>query len=276
LGTHPEESLIFRKFLNIETMVNIMKSREDDGFPMNETDFDVLFDTYLKPLRSRNARRIFKVLFEERKFESLTTLDIQTKLGVLGIRLSKKEINGWLRSLLDAGLVLKDAERGKPTTLEYDGKYTFDMWRITEIGVKIAKNLPNIIEEPSRFEDELTFDRDKPPGLRTLGCSEEEFLFARMLRELFEAGGEMNRKELRRRLEPTDDDLNRVLSSRLNQLRGSTLIVQERRSLNLKSRLLSLLGLTSGDEVVYVLTEEGRQLARVLRCGEDVGHGSRL
>ena len=102
-----------------------------------------LLDIQIKPLRSRAARTIFHIFMEFKYDISLTTLDIERKLREIDVNLDKKEINGWLGSLLRAGLISKEKVRGKPTTFQYYEKYTFDLWKITHTGINVAKGLTN-------------------------------------------------------------------------------------------------------------------------------------
>jgi len=75
---------------------------------------DTLFEGPLKPLHSKNTRRIFEIFYQKRKYEHLTTYDIEKELDEQGLSINKKEINGWLVFLQNAGLILKMEKRGKP------------------------------------------------------------------------------------------------------------------------------------------------------------------
>jgi DNA-binding transcriptional ArsR family regulator len=277
------EKLIFRNFQNIKIVVKILKSDENNRSLFDETEFDALFDIYLRPLKSGNVRKIFKILVEGGAVGVLTTLDIQARLIERGLRLSKKEINGWLHSLNDAGLVEKGTERGKPTTIEYDDKYTFDLWRLTDLGEEISEGIPRILgKKPSFF----VADPEKSLGqiskidgegreltLRRLG---ELYMLERVLRELFRTGGELDGVSLMRRLKPAQIELNRLLSRYFNPSRGVNLISLRPRQRGFMMRLLNTLGLTSGKDSIYALTEDGERLARALWSVEDFGHQNRL
>lgn len=130
----------------------------EDFKPIKKDQMDHIFDKTLRPFWSKSARTIFKVLLDSDK-SHMTTLDIQDKIKKFNLRLSKKEINNWLTSLQDANYVSKEEERGKPTTIKYDGRYTFDLWKITKNGQNIAQNVAlfltkypyeNIIENNSK------------------------------------------------------------------------------------------------------------------------------
>ncbi len=102
---------------------------------------DQLFEVDLKPLKNTNARILYKIFLDSKKSKHLTTLDIQDKLKSTDLSLQKKEINAWLSSLQTAGLITKENIRGKPTTIQYHGRYTYDLWMLTEKGRDIAIKL---------------------------------------------------------------------------------------------------------------------------------------
>lgn len=248
-----------------------MKSGEECELHPGKIDFDTLFDI-LKPLRSKNARKIFKVLAEEKKVGSLTTLDIQTKLDEIGIMLSKKEINGWLHSLLTSGLASKEEERGKPTTIDYDDKYTFDLWRLTYLGTKIAEDLPNVlVTRPTLIESDVRkllkelAEIETDRRVRILRNIDELNMLIKMLLKLIETNGVLNKSKLIKSLEPSQNELDRLLSKYSNQDRGLTLMLRKPQKDDLKTKLLRFLRLSPSVDDRYVLTEEGRQFAEAFR-----------
>jgi hypothetical protein len=109
--------------------------------PLDIRSLDRLFEVDLKPLKNNNARILYKIFLDSKTSKHLTTLDIQDKLKTTDLMLQKKEINAWLSSLQSAGLITKENMRGKPTTIDYIGRYTYDLWRLTEKGREIAKKL---------------------------------------------------------------------------------------------------------------------------------------
>jgi len=134
-----------------------------EGIYFTDNYLDKLFEKYLKGFYSKNARQIFELMYESDE-KYLTTLDLQYSLKKLGINLNKKELNNWLNYLKDSKLVTKDEKRGKPTTIEYNDKYTFDLWKISDIGIKIGKLLPlfrNVIEKNTLLEHKNKFGDNK-------------------------------------------------------------------------------------------------------------------
>jgi DNA-binding HxlR family transcriptional regulator len=113
---------------------------------LKKEEMDKLFDDTIRPFWSKNARTIFKVLLDSDK-SHMTTLDIQDQIKKFDLNLSKKEINNWLTSLQEAKFVTKEDERGKPTTMEYNGRYTFDLWKATKYGQEITKKVVIFIDK---------------------------------------------------------------------------------------------------------------------------------
>jgi len=107
--------------------------QKDKSQPPNRDELEEIFEKTLRPLQSRNARHIFLIL-RDSETEYLTTYDMQPILVEQGNKLSKVELNNWLSALQEAGLVRKASERGKPTTLPYERRYTFDLWKLTKKG----------------------------------------------------------------------------------------------------------------------------------------------
>jgi hypothetical protein len=105
----------------------------DKSQPPNREELEEIFDKTLRPLQSRNARHIF-LLLRDTDQEHLTTYDMQPILEGQGNKLTKVELNNWLTALQDVGLVRKASERGKPTTVPYTRRYTFDLWKLTQKG----------------------------------------------------------------------------------------------------------------------------------------------
>jgi len=81
------------------------------------------------------------LVLRDSETEYLTTYDIQPILEQQGNKLSKVELNNWLSALLDAGLVQKAPERGKPTTRPYNRRYTYDLWKLSKKGRETASLL---------------------------------------------------------------------------------------------------------------------------------------
>ncbi len=231
---------------------------------LNEDKFGELFEKNLRPLKSKNARIIYNIFVEIKGVNFLTTLDLQTKLEGLGIRLSKKEINGWLRSLHDAGLITKEEDRGKPTTLDYDDKYTFDMWRLTPEGDEIAtgidylvkrKNASKILLSENVIDEINSLDQE----VRQQNLIMETDINLKCLKILSETGKALTIEEIREKLTP-EIVLIEIISSYLNQ--G---LIIENNTEGWFLKFLGFLGLSQKRRATFRLTEKGREFAERIR-----------
>lgn len=246
-------------------MVNLQKFRTE-GVVLDEKQLDTIFEIYIRPLKSKNARNIFKILVEQLDVEYLTTLDLQTKLLESEIDLSKKEINGWLCSLQDSGLISKGEHRGKPTTIEYEDKYTFDMWSPTSQGIKIAKSLDNFLGNKT---DTNLFNTDK--WMNTLTQKDKEtsqlmledlvnaYVQISALRALWMKKGSITIPELLGIITPTKRMFERIISIQSDHPLFNQIIKNSPNSLI--RRFIRILGLSLKDDKVVCLTSEGKKLA---------------
>jgi hypothetical protein len=218
------------------------------------TKYDHLFETILKPLRSKNARKIYTIFLEHVDVEYLTTFDIQNKLGP-SIKLSKKEINAWLMSLKLAGLIIKEETRGKPSTLRYDLKYTFDKWRLTENGAYLADdldmlNINNPRDEPLNTKISEPYTPFKQPDSKFLS----DYYGFTLLSRLTEDEALVSEEEIAGYMLPSKNVVRQVVSECLAQ---NYLTEINAAPMGLFQRLLARFGIVERS-VHYQLTEEGR------------------
>jgi DNA-binding transcriptional ArsR family regulator len=134
--------------MNIEIVVKI--SRSNNEVSQKRKEIDEIFEKTLRPIQSRNARNIYMVL-KDSETEYLTTYDMQLIMEEQGNKLSKVELNNWLSTLQDAGLVRKASQRGKPTSKPYTRRYTFDLWKLSQKGREISYKLETL-REKSRIQ----------------------------------------------------------------------------------------------------------------------------
>lgn len=225
---------------------------------LDQNLFDRLFEKAYKPFRSRNARNLFNIFIVEKEKEYLTTLDIQTHLDERGTDLSKKEINAWLRSLQQADLITKEQERGKPTTLAYDDKYTFDKWSLTETGLNVSEGLRELISGTLNGEQHLkTIRIDRRPVADSSALSKDDgsqqvnILQDLLLAELRRSDGKMQKNDLMKRLIPGKTKINHALSALIER---GLIDIKERDRGGFLTRVLVTLGLKTEDMEVH-LTE---------------------
>ena len=225
---------------------------------LDQNLFDRLFEKAYKPFRSRNARTLFNIFIVEKEKEYLTTLDIQTHLDEGGTDLSKKEINAWLRSLQQADLITKEQERGKPTTLAYDDKYTFDKWSLTETGLNVSEGLRELISGTLNGEQHpktIRIDRrplaDSSALSKDDGSQQVNILQDLLLAELRRSDGKMQKNDLMKRLIPGNAEIDHALSALIEQ---GLIDIKERDGGGFLTRVLVTLGLKTEDMEVH-LTE---------------------
>jgi DNA-binding HxlR family transcriptional regulator len=259
------EKLIFRIFLNIEMRVNLLENKDEFQI-RNEERLHELFDVQLRPLRSKNARTIYLIIVDMKNIPFLTTFDLQNKLKQMNIDLSKKEINGLLRSLQEASLITKEAERGKPSTTIYDDKYTFDKWYITPKGEEISKIVNSLIAgkiepiiSPSIETIEEIAVQNKITKKQIRDNIEQIYLYLTTLKGLHRKDGLISRDEIHDSLIPEEAACDRAVSSFLDK--GLIEAVEPPRTSGLRLWLYRMLGLSMGDDASFRLTKKGRSLA---------------
>lgn len=229
------------------------------------TKYDYIFETILKPLRSKNARKIYSTFLEHSDVEYLTTFDIQKKLQSQSIKLSKKEINAWLMSLKLAGLLIKEENRGKPSTLRYEKKYTFDMWRLTKRGAYLAGdldmlNINNQRGEPLNAKISEFYTPFKKPDSKFLS----DYYRFTLLSRLTEDEALVSEAEIAGYMLPSKN-VKQVISECLAQ---NYITEINAASMGLFQRLLARFGIVERS-VYYQLAEKGRsyiKTRKVSRC----------
>lgn len=244
-----------------------MKNSELERPFSSEDEFDDLFDRYLKPLKSKNARKIFKIIIEYGRDGPLTTLDVQDKLNIFEIKLDKKEINGWLSNLLVAGLISKEIQRGKPTTVKYENRYTFDLWRLTDIGVKFAQKLPMLLRDESAFLvnnpiiilEEMA-QKEKVTRELILRRLKELFIIIKALDILYKADMGLTQTEFFERLKLSQMDVEKVISTYSEK--HQPLFIKRLLKRGIRNSFLKIFGISGNVE--FSLSEEGRKLAENL------------
>jgi len=238
-------------------------------FNIDNKQFNELFEIRLRPFKSRNARVLFMILLDAGEVEYLTTLDMQTFLEKYGQQLSKKEINAWLRSLQEAGLIGKGSERGKPTIIEYDDKYTFDRWSLTSKGREIGESITYLLRTGEKPTTYFKTSKSSEINLKEVWTNldpswiEEVYFQFSCLHNLGIYGGTLNKRDLKEKVLDLDFKFEKALST----CRDSGLIDEDDSpaNTNLLSRFLSLFGLKPDGDVIFTITQKGRDLHEKLR-----------
>lgn len=244
---------------------NLLKNK-DEFQNRYEERLNELFDVQLRPLRSKNARTIYQIIVDMKNIPFLTTLDLQNKLKQMNIVLSKKEINGWLKTLQEAGLITKEAERGKPSTTIYDDKYTFDKWFITPKGEEISNVVNSLIAgkiesiiSPSIETIEEIAGENKITKKQRRDNIEQIYLYLTTLKGLHRTDSPISRDEIHDRLIPEEAACDRAISNFLDK--GLIEAVEPLRTSGLRLWLYRMLGLSKEDDASFRLTKKGRSLA---------------
>ncbi len=217
-----------------------------------------LFEGVLKPLHSKNARRIYEIFYQKRKFSHLTTHDIKNMLEVNGLSISKKEINSWLVSLQEAGLISKNEERGKPVASKYEDRYTFDLWKLTETGLIIGERLPRLMKKQSLSLPSLA---DLTPSM--IHELEDLYLTAKLLILLYDSGGQLNYRTVRNELAINREKL-AVYSWPDAAYSDKPLFEITFKPPSLKSKIFKLFGWVIEQDLSFKLSEEGKKIAETI------------
>lgn len=230
---------------------------------------DELFEVSLKPLKSRNARTLFNIFTSKREVNSLTSLDLQSNLATFEIDLSKKEINNWLHSLNEAGLIEKEEKRGKPTTMNYDDKYTFDLWSITPKGLEISEGIEDMLNGKERHPSITTLERiedvakQDPEAIKQiLNTIEETYIQLASLRSLLRANRAISLKEIKENITPKGKNLERAISSCIEQ--GFVEKIDPPQRSGLLPLFLRLIWFSRNEKTSFRLTKQGRITAKRL------------
>lgn len=248
-------------------MSNIVK--RDKSYFLNKNEMDDLFEQTLRPLQSANARLIFKILHDF-KGKYLTTLDMQDILKTYENNLSKKELNNWLSSLQEVNLVEKNNERGKPTTITYKRRYTFDLWKLTEKGERTAHSLYYFNEKYPRLDEEKTLEISSIIELKDLkeeGFIKIENLFVNI--KLFEAlknNSEIVLVDLSKTVGFTLEYLENYLTSSTS----SSFFKLTEEAPGLMNRIKNALGFRYFKKVKVTLSEEGKNKVAEIGLSQNI------
>ncbi|MBC8223134.1 hypothetical protein H8E65_00985 [Candidatus Bathyarchaeota archaeon] len=223
---------------------------------------DQLFEVDLKPLKNANARILYKIFLNSKKSKHLTTLDIQDLLKSTDLTLHKKEINAWLSSLQVAGLITKEHERGKPTTIDYVGRYTYDLWSLTEKGRDVAKVIEILsskktsLNHPENIVNGADFEETEIIS----GADSDEYtdqVTIQLLRAVLDSKDTVTLNELRERMSPSPEVLIELMSQgTLNGL----LKAKPVEPTSFRDKIFGYLGIHKRQKYRLEVTDKGRQI----------------
>ncbi len=222
---------------------------------VEKSELDTLFEGLLKPLHSKNARQIFETFYQNRAYEHLTTYDIEKELDEDGLSINKKEINSWLVSLQEAGLIVKMEGRGKPVRYTYDDRYTYDLWKLTETGLNAGQRLPTFMVDADKRLPHLT---ELTPNL--IHEMEDLYYTAKILVLLYEHNGSQNYADLKKQL-ALDSEKLAVYSWPDASHSEKPLFEIIVKPPTLRTKVFKLFGWVVEQDLSFKLTEEGRRVA---------------
>lgn len=210
-------------------------------------DLDQIFETYLKPMNSHNARLLFKILYDYRP-NFLTTLDLQSILKKYDQQLNKIELNNWLTTLMLSGLVEKSDYRGKPTTIRYDNRYTYDLWKVSLKGIEIGELMPLLIytiDSEKIIDKYCVFNDFKKKSLKLLATE-------KVVDYVKENDGEVSFSQLENKLKLNMHDLIAHFTNE-NKLNEKEIFSFSKKDETIFERILRLLGITSRESIMIKL-----------------------
>jgi hypothetical protein len=226
-------------------------------------ELDKLFDGLLKPLHSKNARHIFEIFYTNKEFEHLTTYDIEKTFNEQNLFMTKKEINAWLISLQEAELIHKFNERGKPVVSSYTNRYTFDLWRLSETGLKVGRKLLSFMEneKPGRIPKLVELNPE------IINEIEDIYFTSKILLLLYDHRGELSYSELRKQL-AVDREKLAVYSWPDASHSEKSLFEIKVKPLTFRAKIFKMLGWMQEQDLTFILTKEGWTMAESIISGK--------
>lgn len=243
-------------------MVADQMNTEDIADSLDINALDQLLEVDLKPLKNANARILYKIFLDSKTSKHLTTLDMQDKLKSTDITLHKKEINAWLSGLQSAGLITKEYERGKPTTLAYEGRYTYDLWSLTEKGRDVARKIEILSSKKTSLipPENIVYEADFEETEIISGAGSVEYtdqMTMKFLRAVIDSKGVVTLNELRERMSPSPEALMELMSQgTLNGLLKAKAV----ESTSFREKIFGYLGIHKRRKYLFEVTDKGRQI----------------
>jgi len=244
----------------------------DQAEPASKTgytkeDLDEAFEKTLRPLMSDSARLIYLTL-KESNGRNLTTLDMQNELKNHGVKLSKKELNNWLSSLQATGLVQKEPERGKPTTIQYNGKYTYDLWSLTEKGRETAQKLSIFTQKTPTLNNVKIVVKTGLPTPETITAGhirdlEKLYLLVKILSALRDKEKPTDTLSLSAKTGIRHEKIKEYIKAD-EDLSMKNLYLLDKKTPRLMDRILASLGLRETEIYNISLSPEGKKKAETL------------
>lgn len=246
-------------------MRNIVKRTENQG--LTAQNLDELFDGPLKPMNSENARLVYKIFFDAKE-QGITTVDIQHLLQDHHKEYSKKDLHNWLNDLMKAGLIKKESQRGKPTIIKYNGRYTYDLWRLTPEGYRIGRKIENFLGKYPNLNEQKIIEKTRIPELRELKSGDLEeiealYINSIVLSALNTFGGTTELKALAENTKLKPEPLRMFLETKIRST-PSPLYHLDEKPMGIVEKILMGLGLKTLKNYDVSLSPEGKKTAQSL------------
>ncbi len=246
-------------------MGNIVKRTENRG--LTTQNLDEIFDGPLKPMNSGNARLVYKIFFDA-KDQGLTTLDLQHLLQDHQREYSKKDLHNWLNDLMNVGLITKESRRGKPTMIEYNGRYTYDIWRLTPQGYKIGRKIEHFLGKYPNLNEWKTIQNTRIPKLQELKSSDLQeiealYINSTVLSALHTLGGLVELNELAKITKLSPKSLQTFLEAQTRSAQ-SPLYHLDEKPMGLVAKMMTGLGLKTMKKYCVSLSSKGKKTAQSL------------
>jgi len=246
-------------------MGNIVKRTENQG--LTTLNLDELFDGPLKPMNSENARLVYKMFFDA-KDKGLTTLDLQHMLKDHQRKYSKKDLHNWLNDLMNAGLITKESQRGKPTIIDYNGRYTYDIWRLTPQGYQIGRKIENFLGKYPNLNEQKTIEKTRLPELQELKSDDLEkiealYINSTALSTLRGLGDSTDLRTLAENTNLNPEHLYIFLETQIKST-SSPLYHLDEKPMGILAKMMMRLGLKPMKNYRVSLSSEGKKISRGL------------
>ena len=168
---------------------------------------------------------------------------------------------------MNAGLITKESERGKPTTVAYNGRYTYDIWRLTPQGYQIGRKIERFLGKYPNLNEQKTIEKTHIPSLQELKTGdlreiESLYLNSVILLALQKTGGQSNLKEISENTLIQPSPLRSFLETHIKSM-SPPLYQMNEKPTGIVEKILQKLGLSSVNFDVS-LSPEGKKTSEIL------------
>jgi hypothetical protein len=159
-------------------------------------------------------------------------------------------------------LITKERERGKPTTIGYTGRYTYDLWRLTQKGRETAKKLEIISSEktslftPEYVENDADFDEINADN-QTSSSPHADQAMKTLMQTILESRGILTMDEIKVKMAPSEESLLEMMTR--GNLDG-ILTFEALESASITEKIFGYLGIPRKRRFRLAITDKGRDI----------------